>query len=99
MCYFMGFPGGSVGKEPGFDLWVGKIPCRRERQLIPIVFQGEFHGQRSLAAIVHGVAKSWAQLSDLTHTCAISGLLNLSTIDVLNQMLLCCGEAIVVVVI
>ena len=33
----MGFPHSSVGKESacnvgdGFDPWVGKIPCRRER--------------------------------------------------------------------
>ena len=36
----MGFPGGSDGKEsackcrrPGFDPWVGKIPCRTGWQL------------------------------------------------------------------
>ena len=39
--YYMGFPGGSDGKEsacnarPTFDPWVGKIPWRRERQPTP----------------------------------------------------------------
>jgi len=48
--------GGSVGKKiclqcgrPGFNSWVGKIPCRREWQPTPVFWPGEFHGQRSLA--------------------------------------------------
>ena len=28
------------------------------------ILAGEFHGQRNLVAIVHGVAKSWTQLSN-----------------------------------
>ena len=28
----------------GFDLWVGKIPWRRERLPIPVFWPGEFHG-------------------------------------------------------
>ena len=36
-------------QRPGFDLWVGKMPWRREWQLIPVFLPGEFHGQRSLA--------------------------------------------------
>ena len=35
--------------ETGFDLWVGKIPWRRERLSIPVFLPGEFHGQRNLA--------------------------------------------------
>ena len=35
--------------RPGFDSWVGKIPCRRERLPTPVFLPGEFHGQRSLA--------------------------------------------------
>ena len=31
-----------------FDLWVGKIPWRRERQPTPVFLSGELHGQRSL---------------------------------------------------
>ena len=54
----LGFPGGASGKEPicqcrghrrcSFDLWVGKIPWKRERQPTPIFLPGESHGQRSL---------------------------------------------------
>ena len=59
---FLGFPCGSAGKEstckkcgrPGFDLWVRKIPWRRERLPSLVFWPGEFHG----------VAKSWTQLSD-----------------------------------
>ena len=46
----MGFPHSSVGKESacnvgdGFDPWVGKIPCRRERLPTPVFWPGEFHG-------------------------------------------------------
>ena len=50
------FPGGSNGKESAcnagdlrFNPWVGKIPCRRERQPTPVFLPGEFCGQRSLA--------------------------------------------------
>ena len=34
---------------PGFDLWVEKIPWRREGLPTPVFLPGEFHGQRSLA--------------------------------------------------
>ena len=30
--------------RPGFDPWVGKIPCRRERLPTPVFGPGEFHG-------------------------------------------------------
>ena len=50
----MGFPGGASGKElawqcrrhkrPGFDRWVGKIPCRRAWQPTPVFLPGESHG-------------------------------------------------------
>ena len=55
----MVFPGGTSGKEPicqcsrlkrhRFDPWVGKIPWRRGRQLMPVFLPGESHGQKSLA--------------------------------------------------
>ena len=32
----------------GFDPWVRKIPCRRERLPSLVSFPGEFHGQRHL---------------------------------------------------
>ena len=61
-----GFPGVTSGKEPAcqcrrrkrlrFDPWVRKIPWRRAWQSTPVFLSGESHGQRSLAATVHGVA-------------------------------------------
>ena len=36
-------------RRPRFDLWVGKIPWRREWLPIPVFLPGEFQGQRSLA--------------------------------------------------
>ena len=69
----IGFPGGASGKEPtcqcrrhkrrGFDHWIRKFFWRRAWQLITVL-PGESHGQRSLWATVHGVAKSQTQLSD-----------------------------------
>ena len=41
-----------------------KIPWRREWLPTPVVLPGESHGQRSLQAVVHGVARSQTWLSD-----------------------------------
>ena len=41
-----------------FDPWVGKIPWRKEWQPTPLFLPGEFHGQKSWWAIVHGVRKT-----------------------------------------
>ena len=68
---YLGFPDGSalknlpansgdLGPIPGS----GRSPWRREWQPTPVFLPGEFHGQRSLVATVHGVAKSRIQLSD-----------------------------------
>ena len=38
-----------VMQEAWFNPWVGKIPRRREQQLTPVFWPGEFHGQRGLA--------------------------------------------------
>ena len=59
-CTYAGFLGCSVGKEstsnagdclpcrrPGFSLWFGKTPWRREWQLTSVFLPGKFHGQRS----------------------------------------------------
>jgi len=53
------FPGGTSGKESTcqcmgckrrrLDLWVGKIPWRREWQPTPLFLSGKSTGQRSLA--------------------------------------------------
>ena len=34
--------------RPGFDLWAGKIPWRREWLPTPVFLPGEFHGQGTL---------------------------------------------------
>ena len=34
---------------PGFDLWVEKIPWRREGLPTPVFMPAEFHGHRNLA--------------------------------------------------
>ena len=62
-----GFPCGSAGKESahsvrsrlGFDPWVGEIPWRREGY--PLQYSGL---ENSMDCIVHGVSKSWTQLSN-----------------------------------
>ena len=38
------------------------------RHPTPVLLPGKSHGQRSLVAAVHGVAKSWTGLSDFTFT-------------------------------
>ena len=75
------FPNGAVEsacqcrrcKRHEFHPWVRKIPCSRKRQPAPIFLPGKFHGQRNLAATVHGVAKSQIQLSTRTCTSSIAG--------------------------
>ena len=42
----------------GLNPWDGKIPWRRDSQPTPVFLPGEFHGQRSLVATVHGIAES-----------------------------------------
>ena len=71
MAVYQGFPGDSDGKKiclkcgrPRFNPRVGKIPWRNEWLPTPVFLPGEFHGQRILVGIVHGVAKSWTQLSN-----------------------------------
>ena len=76
-----GFPGGSVIKnlpanagdtrEAPSDPWVGKIAWSRKWQPTPVILRGKFHGQRSLAATVHTIAKSQTRLS--THTVPRGG--------------------------
>ena len=58
-----------------FDPWVGKIPWRRKRPPTPEFLSGESHGQRSLAATVHGAAKSRTRLNAHIFGCAGSSLL------------------------
>ena len=72
-----GFPGGSVVKNTplmqetqrwGFNPWVRKISWSRKWQPTPVLLPGIFHGWRSLAAPVHGLAKNLIQLSTGVHT-------------------------------
>ena len=51
-------------RRPKFDPWFGKMSWRREWLPTLAFLPGEFHGQRSLVGIVHGVAKRQTQLSD-----------------------------------
>ena len=54
VCVFLGFPGGTVVKNPTGDTRdMGSVlsqedPLRRKWQPTPVFFPGEFHGQRSL---------------------------------------------------
>ena len=68
-----GFPGGAVVKnppakcrrckKPGFDPWVGKIPCSRKWQSTPVLLPGKSHRQRSFASYNPGGHKE--QLSTI----------------------------------
>ena len=74
--YKEGFSGGASSKEPTcqcrrckrhvFNPWVRKNPWRRAWQPTPVFLPGESHGQKILVATVHGVAKSWTQLKQLS---------------------------------
>ena len=64
-------------RDRGFDLWVGKMPWRREWQPTTVFVPGESYGQKSLVgyssctdtgawrATAHGVAESGTQLKRL----------------------------------
>ena len=65
---FLGFPCGSAGKESACNAGelgsipeLGRFPWRRERLPTPVFWPGAFHG----LYIVHGIAKSQTQLTDL----------------------------------
>ena len=55
-------------RRPGFNLWVRKIPWRREWLLTPVFLPGEFHGQRSLV----GYSSRGHKESDMTERLALS---------------------------
>ena len=74
---FIGFPGGTSGKEPacqcrrlkrhGFNPRIRKIPWRRPWQPTPVFLPGEFHGQRNLAGYSPWGHKE-SDTTDQTHT-------------------------------
>jgi len=45
-------------RRPGFNLWVGKIPWRREWQPTAVFLPGEFVDRGAWWATLHGVAES-----------------------------------------
>ena len=55
-------------ERPWFDPWVRKILWSTDRLPTPVFWPGEFLGQKSLAGLVHGVAKSRTRLSNFTFT-------------------------------
>ena len=56
-------------KRHGFDPWVGKIPCRRNWQPIPVFLPEKSHGQRSLAG--HSLwGHKESDTTECVHTCA-----------------------------
>ena len=56
-------------RRPGFNLWVRKIPWRREWLLTPVFLPGEFHGQRSLVGYSSRGHKESDMTERLRHTC------------------------------
>ena len=54
-------------RRPGFDLWVGKFPWRREWQSTPVFLPGKFHGQRSLVGYSLSSLKEF-DMTEYTHT-------------------------------
>ena len=64
---FLGFPGGSAGKESTCNVGdLGSIPALRrslgEGKSYPLQYSGL---ENSMESIVHGVTESWTGLSDL----------------------------------
>ena len=70
----MSFLGGLDGRvhlqcrRPGFNLWVRKIPLKREWQPTPVVLPGEFCGQRNLTGYGPWRCKELDMTDQLTHT-------------------------------
>ena len=62
-------------RKHGFSPWIGKIPCRRKWQPIPVFLPGESHGQRSLA----GYSPWCCKESDATEHAHTKCYLELST--------------------
>ena len=72
-----GFPGGASSKVPacqgrrhkryGFDLWVRKIPSKKEWQPTPIFLPGESHEKRNLACYSPWGCRAGHDPSDLVH--------------------------------
>ena len=81
--FTLAFPSGSAIRNPpalqetwrhGFDPWVGKIPWRRKWQSTPIFLPRKSHGQRSLGAIAHGIAKESVMTEWVNHNRGFTSL-------------------------
>ena len=74
---FLGFPGNSDSKESTCNAGdLGMIPGLRrshgEGKSYPLQYSGL---ENSMDCIVHGVTKSWTQLSDFTHSYVLMSLI------------------------
>ena len=58
----------------GFDPWVGKIPCRRERLPTPVFWPGEFHGLYSPWGHKELDTTEWLSLSLSGLSCGMKDL-------------------------
>ena len=57
-------------RRPGFDPWVGKIPCRRRWQPTPVISPEKSHGRRSLVGYS---SKGGKELDTTEHTLLAQG--------------------------
>ena len=60
-------------KRHGFDSWVGKIPCMRAWQPIPVFLAGESHGQRNLTGYIPQDCKELDMTEATWHGCKVTG--------------------------
>ena len=51
-------------RHPGLIREVGRSAGEGNGNPFPVFLPGEFHGQTMASYIIHGVTKSWTQLSD-----------------------------------
>ena len=90
MYTYMGFPGGSVSKEPacsegdtGFD------PCiKKALQLTPVVLPEESHGRRNLAACGPQGHKKLDTTETTERTCTYTYIVSNRTISILQKELM-----------
>ena len=60
MTFIKSFLCGSDSNESAYSTGdLGEDPLEKGTAPIPVFLPEEFHGQRSLAGYLHGVAKSW----------------------------------------
>ena len=85
----MGFPGGSGGKESAHnERDLGSVPglgrSPKEGKGYPLQYSGL---EKFTDCIIHGVTKSWTQLSDFHFTCKIREVLRaiLNTEQILHK--------------